>query len=243
MSTNQINDLASLQPTDLDAGQVFNGKPSGTAIRGYAIASAYTPAIDSGYVFHESSRDMVVWFLGLRGPLYVFGPSGCGKTSCIKQLAARLNYPVFEVTGHGRLEFADLIGHLTVRDGNMVFEYGPLALAMRYGGIFLANEIDITPPEVVAGLHGILDGSPLCIAENGGELIAPHPMFRFTATANTNGGGDESGLYQGTQRQNLAFSDRFILCEMGYPVVKGTARFRSKTTNYLGNGDVITFPS
>ena len=99
----------------------------------------------------------------------------------------------------------------------MAFEYGPLALAMRYGGIFLANEIDITPPEVAAGLHGILDGSPLCIAENGGELITPHPMFRFAAPANTNGGGDESGLYQGAQRQNMAFSGRFILCEMGYP--------------------------
>ena len=31
--------------------------------------------------------------------------------------------------------------------------------------------------------------------------------------------------------------------DAGYPVVKGTARFRSKTTNYLGNGDVIKFPS
>ena len=30
----------------------------------------------------------------------IVGPTGCGKTSCIKQLAARLNYPVFEVTGH-----------------------------------------------------------------------------------------------------------------------------------------------
>ena len=217
---NVSNELGSLQPTDLDAGQVFSGKPSGTTVRGYATSSAYTPAIDPGYVFHESSRDMVVWFLSLREPLYVFGPSGCGKTSCIKQLAARLNYSVFEVTGHGRLEFADLVGHLTVKDGNMAFEYGPLALAMRYGGIFLANEIDITPPEVAAGLHGILDGSPLCIAENGGELINPHPMFRFVATANTNGGGDESGLYQGTQRQNLAFADRFILCEMGYPDTK-----------------------
>ncbi|MBQ2049646.1 MAG: CbbQ/NirQ/NorQ C-terminal domain-containing protein, partial [Spirochaetales bacterium] len=66
-------------------------------------------------------------------------------------------------------------------------------------------------------LNSVLDGSPLCIAENGGELITPHPMFRFVATANTNGGGDETGLYQGTQRQNLAFADRFILCEIGYP--------------------------
>ncbi|HOP63530.1 MAG TPA: MBL fold metallo-hydrolase [Spirochaetota bacterium] len=37
-----------------------------------------------------------------------------------------------------------------------------------------------------------------------------------------------------------------ILCakkfiESGYPVVRGTARFRSKDTAYLGNGDIITF--
>ena len=57
------NELASLQSTDLDAGLVFSGKPSGTTVRGYATSSAYTPAIDPGYIFHESSRDIVVWFV------------------------------------------------------------------------------------------------------------------------------------------------------------------------------------
>ena len=225
MKGTNISELDSLQPTDLNAGQVFSGKPSGTTVRGYAVPSAYTPAIDHDYIFHESSRDMVVWFVNLQGaqgahePLYVFGPTGCGKTSCIKQLAARLNYPIFEVTGHGRLEFADLVGHLTVKDGNMTFEYGPLALAMRYGAVLLLNEIDLTSPEIAAGLNSVLDGSPLCIAENGGEIIQPHPMFRFVATANTNGAGDDTGLYQGTQRQNLAWLDRFTICEVGYPDV------------------------
>lgn len=39
----------------------------------------------------------------------------------------------------------------------------------------------------------------------------------------------------------LITAQKFV--DAGYPVVKGTARFRSKTVNYLGNGDVITFPA
>lgn len=214
---NASTELKDLQPIELDAGKVFTGKPSGTIVRGYDRPCAYTPDLDPLYLFNEASRDIIVWLLNPVEPIYVFGPTGCSKTTCIKQLFARLNYPVFEITGHGRLEFADLAGHLTVRKGSMAFEYGPLALAMLYGGLFLFNEIDLTPPDVAAGLHGVLDGSPLCISENGGELIKPHPMFRFAATANTNAGGDETALYQGTQRQNLAFADRFIFFEMTYP--------------------------
>ena len=217
MDINLQDNLSTLQQEEFDAGQIFSGKPSGTTVRGYAVPSAYTPAIDPDYIFHESSRDVVVWFLNPQEPLYVFGPCGSGKTSCIKQLSARLNYPVFEVTGHGRLEFADVVGHLTVKNSSITFEYGPLALAMRYGALLLLNEIDLTSPEIAAGLNSVLDGSPLCIAENGGELIVPHPMFRLVATANTNGGGDDTGLYQGTQRQNLAWLDRFTICEVGYP--------------------------
>ena len=209
--------LDSLQPLDLDAGSVFSGTPSGRTVAGYACPSEYTPAIDPNYIFHETSRDVIVWLMNSSDPLYVFGPTGSGKTSLVKQLAARLNYPVFEITGHSRLEFPDLVGHLSVRNGNMEFQYGPLSLAMRFGGLFILNEIDLLEPSTATGLNGILDGEPLCIAENGGELITPHPMFRFAATANTNGGSDETGLYQGTLRQNLAFLDRFWLCEVGYP--------------------------
>jgi 7,8-dihydropterin-6-yl-methyl-4-(beta-D-ribofuranosyl)aminobenzene 5'-phosphate synthase len=39
----------------------------------------------------------------------------------------------------------------------------------------------------------------------------------------------------------LITAQKFV--DAGYPVVKGTARFRSKTPNYLGNGDVIKFPA
>jgi len=212
-----LKELQALQPADHDAGEVFSGKKSKRKVRGFAASSSFTPDLNPQYLFHDSSRDAVVWFMDSSDPLYVFGPAGSGKTSLIKQLAAKLNYPVFDITGHGRLEFPDMIGHLTVEDSNMSFQYGPLALAMKFGGLFLLNEIDLLDPATAAGLNGILDGDPLCIPENGGEVIKPHPLFRFAATANTNGGTDETGLYQGTLKQNLAFMDRFWLCEIGYP--------------------------
>ena len=97
MSINTIStELANLKPTVLDAGKVFSGKASGTRGKGYAAPTAYTPAIDPDYVFHESSRDVIVWFCNPTEPLYVFGPTGCGKTSCVRQLAARLNYADYD---------------------------------------------------------------------------------------------------------------------------------------------------
>ena len=99
----------------------------------------------------------------------------------------------------------------------MRYEYGSLFLAMHYGGLFLINEVDLLSPEVAVGLNGVLEGAPLCLPENGGEVIHPHEMFRIACTGNTNGGGDDTGLYQGTGRMNLAWLDRFMLCEVNYP--------------------------
>ncbi len=116
-------------------------------------------------------RDPAVWFLNPSDPLYVFGPTGSGKTSLIKQLAARLNFPVFCVNAHGRLEFQDLVGHLSVQQGSMTYQYGPLALAMRHGGLFLLDEFDLLDPSTAAGLNSILDGSPLCIRKMGAKSL------------------------------------------------------------------------
>lgn len=231
-----IHILSNLTPMDLDAGTVFSGTPSGKMVRGYAAPSLFTPTVDTNYIFHEQSRDMVVWFIDASDPLYVYGPSGVGKTSCLKQLAAKLNFPVFEVTGHSRLEFPELVGHHVVKQGSMEFEYGPLALAMKFGGLFLCNELDLLEPSTAAGLNGVLDGQPLCIPENGGELIMPHSMFRFAATANSNGGSDETGLYQGVLRQNLALMDRFILCEVTYPKPEAEELLLEKTAPQLPVG-------
>lgn len=232
--SNGIDELKKLKPIDLDAGLIFSGNNSGKMIKGYEKACSFTPELVPDYLYHESSRDVIVWFMDeCSDPFYLYGPTGSGKTSLIKQLAAKLNYPVFSITCHSRLEFPDLVGHLTVEKGNMLFQYGPLALAMKYGGLFLLDEIDLLDPSTAAGLNGILDGDPLCIPENSGEIITPHPLFRFAATANTNGASDETGLYQGVLRQNLAFMDRFWLSEVSYPTIEAENKLLSTKAKNL----------
>lgn len=177
------------------------------------------PSLDDGFVFRSDVLRNILAFLSApRGDgLFLTGPTGAGKSSVITQVAARLNWPVEEVTLHGRIEMADLVGHHALVKGEMVFVYGPLARAMKEGAILLLNEIDLADPAELAGLNGALDGNPLVIPQNDGEVIRPHRKFRLVATGNSAGGGDQSGLYQGVNRQNLAFMDRFRLVGVEYP--------------------------
>ncbi|MCK7472165.1 MAG: CbbQ/NirQ/NorQ/GpvN family protein [Desulfomicrobium escambiense] len=92
----------------------------------------------------------------------------------------------------------------------------PLAVALREGHLLLLNEIDLMDPAELAGLNDVIEGQPLVIAQNGGEVIRPHPKFRVFATGNSAGAGDTTGLYQGVLRQNLAFLDRFRVLPVGY---------------------------
>ncbi|MDO6928722.1 AAA family ATPase, partial [Acinetobacter baumannii] len=87
------------------------------------------------------------------------------------------------------------------------FMYGPLAVAMREGHLLLINEVDLADPAELAGLNDVLEGRPLVIAQNGGEIIKPHPMCRVVVTVNSTGSGDASGLYKGVMMQNLAAMD------------------------------------
>lgn len=197
-----------------DLGLTFSGRQSGNTVESWAQPQPYTPPVDDNYIPGPWIGVFVSTLLHT-DPVFVFGPTGSGKTAGIKFVAGKLNMPVYEVTGHSRLEFPELVGGYHVQDGNMVWHDGPLTAAMRNGGVLLVNEMDLLDPSTAAGLNSVLDGSPLFIPETN-EYVQRHRLFRFVATANSNGSGDATGMYQGVLRQNMALMSRFTVIEAAY---------------------------
>jgi cobaltochelatase CobS len=171
------------------------------------------------YVFRKDHvRDLLAFLSKPYGDAYYLtGPTGSGKTSLVCQIAARLNYPVQQITCHGRLDFNDLVGQFMMSNGSMTFVHGPLSVALRDGHILILNEIDLMDPSELAGLNDIIEGNSLTIPQNNREVIKHHAHFRLIVTGNSAGQGDASGLYSGVMQQNLAFMDRFRMMVVDYP--------------------------
>ena len=169
------------------------------------------PEINRGYVFNVPELKQVVMGVEMNIPIYIWGHKGAGKTELVEQICARTNRPLLRVQHTVNTEESQIVGQWTVRDGETLFEYGPLPLAMINGWAYLADEYDFAMPNVLAVYQAVLEGKPLMIKEAPASMriVKPHPNFRFFATGNTNGTGDETGLYQGTSIQNSANYDRF----------------------------------
>ncbi len=149
------------------------------------------------------------------------GHCGVGKTSAIEQLGARENYEVRKVNLNGQTTISDLIGQWIAKGGETIWIDGILPDAMKKGQWIIFDEIDFALPEILAVLHGVLEGdeSHLILAEKDGEVVRAEKGFRVFGTANTIGAdAEDRGLYQGTVVMNEAFLDRWsTVLKIGWP--------------------------
>lgn len=168
------------------------------------------------YVFQPLLlKKLLAWHAGItHRNLMLIGETGCGKSSVIEEIAARLGLPIFSTACSGDTRFESLVGSLSLENGTTMFKDGPLTAAMRVGGIFLANEITRMNAGEQMRLADVLDkGGKLTIPETG-EVVIPHPDFRFAATGNSGGFGDDTGAYAGERNASLAFRNRFNVLRM-----------------------------
>lgn len=174
----------------------------------------HVPEADDSYVWQPMPLFGVLRAIVNDDRAWLQGHTGTGKTTLIEQVAARLNWPVMRINFDSEISRLDLIGRDTIvtdEKGNTSSKFVdgvlPTMISGPYIGIF--DEIDFIRPDVAYVMQSVLEGNGMIINEDGGRRVERNPWNRLFATANTNGQGDESGLYQGARPQSGAMLDRF----------------------------------
>ena len=168
-------------------------------------------------------------------PMFITGLSGNGKTLNVTQAAAELNREMIRVNITIETDEDDLLGGYRLRDGDTVWQNGPVIEAMERGAVLLLDEIDLASNKIMC-LQPILEGNGIYVKKIN-KFVKPKDGFTVVATANTKGQGSESGKFIGTNVLNEAFLERFpITVEQSYPTVKIENKILS---NVLSTKDMI----
>lgn len=136
----------------------------------------YLPLGDEVVVFEECHR---------RGlGVMLKGPTGCGKTRFVEHMAWRLGRPLVTVACHDDLSASDLTGRWLVRQGETVWQDGPLTRAARAGAICYLDEVVEARQDVVVVLHPLTDDRRMLPVEKTGELVEAAPGFQLVVSYN-----------------------------------------------------------
>lgn len=151
-----------------------------------------------------------------------YGPSGTGKTTKLLCIAGALGLPALKMVGSRSIDEASLFGKYVLRNGETVFEYGPLSLMMKYGGMFIFDEINMVDSDIISSLNDVLDGTRQKILDNG-EIIHAHPHFRFGESMNIGySGTNEMNISHKSRIQNKIKLSQLPLDKMAQIIVKET---------------------
>lgn len=139
-----------------------------------------------------------------RKPMLFEGHAGTGKTSSAVNYAYLKQVGVSIQSCSAGLQLSDMIGKTTILpSGEAGWIDGALTRAMRYGGVYVLDEIDFAQPKVLQRLQDVATNYVLELHENNGEIIHAHPDFVLVATYN-NG-------YKHSNSMNEAVLDRYKL--------------------------------
>ena len=149
-------------------------------------------------------------------PVFITGLSGNGKTLAVTQACAESKREMIRCNITIETDEDDLLGGYRLKDGQTVWQNGPVIEAMERGAILLLDEIDLASNKIMC-LQPILEGSGVYVKKIN-KFVAPKLGFNVIATANTKGQGSDDGKFIGTNVLNEAFLERFpITFEQSYP--------------------------
>ena len=169
-------------------------------------------------------------------PCFITGLSGNGKTLAVTQACAESKREMIRVNITIETDEDDLLGGYRLRDGQTVWQNGPVIEAMERGAILLLDEIDLASNKIMC-LQPILEGSGIYVKKIN-KFVKPKIGFNVIATANTKGQGSDDGKFIGTNILNEAFLERFpVTFEQQYPSAKIEEKIVSTKLKSAGKKD------
>jgi nitric oxide reductase NorQ protein len=175
----------------------------------------YRPIGDEIELFSAAARD--------RLPVVLKGPTGCGKSRFVRHMAWRLGRPLVTVACHDDLSASDLTGRWLVRDGDTVWQDGPLTQAVRAGAIAYLDELVEARQDTVVVVHPLADDRRLLPLERSGELVAAHPDFQLVISYNPG--------YQSLAKElKPSTRQRFVAIELALPAPEVEAEIVARET-------------
>ncbi|MEW8692869.1 MAG: CbbQ/NirQ/NorQ/GpvN family protein [Candidatus Thiodiazotropha endolucinida] len=143
-------------------------------------------------------------------PVLLKGPTGCGKTRFMEHMAWRLKRPLITVSCHDDLTASDLVGRFLVKNGETVWVDGPLAAAVRAGGICYLDEVVEARKDTTVVIHPLADDRRVLPMEKVGELLEATTDFCLAISFNPGYQSVLKDLKQSTRQ-------RFVALEFDYP--------------------------
>ncbi len=143
-------------------------------------------------------------------PVLLKGPTGCGKTRFMEYMAWRLRLPLVTVACHDDLTTSDLVGRYLIAGGETRWVDGPLAKAVRLGGICYLDEIVEARKDTTVVIHPLADTRRLLPIEKTGEVLRAASTFNLTISYNPGYQSVLKDLKQSTRQ-------RFLSLEFDYP--------------------------
>ena len=169
-------------------------------------------------------------------PIFITGLSGNGKTLAVTQACAVTKREMIRVNITIETDEDDLLGGYRLRNGETVWQNGPVIEAMERGAVLLLDEIDLASNKIMC-LQPILEGSGIYVKKIN-KFVKPKFGFNVIATANTKGQGSDDGKFIGTNVLNEAFLERFpVTFEQEYPAAKTEQKIVATKLKSTGKAD------
>lgn len=143
-------------------------------------------------------------------PVLLKGPTGSGKTRFMEYMSWRLKRPLITVSCHDDLTAADLVGRYLITNNETVWVDGPLAKAVRAGGICYLDEVVEARKDTTVVIHPLADDRRILPMEKRGEQLQAPKEFLLALSYNPGYQSVLKELKQSTRQ-------RFVAIEFKYP--------------------------